>query len=420
MKKRKYIWILSSFLAFHIVGCTTENINSEGIPTPTIEISTEKFTTTPIVENKENIKTPTATILPSPTDMPMPTIVEFSAKDFNSFNRILSMEYDFQVFGQSLFCVDGQTGVTYFVNQGKDYYLYQIKDDKVELVLSMPVKELYTYQGLLYFMIEDYDIYELKEMHNGDIYCYNPETKMVELIYATGIIEGSKQHRLTVEESGIYFSYEKEKEGGIFIHYSKLPFGETEPVQDEKFITMKGWKDYLLSFNPNLILESRTEREDGTREIIELPASRIRFCVVGDMLYSSERTYISCINLETGEKTGYDFLEILKEVQGKNAIENAGFRIIESFVITQEAIWLTTGSYLYSMNLQSGEVTYAYIVDKNNRPFTITMLYTNGKEVYGIDYLAKQDKKVVHILTDEIEENNNFNRPIIKVEELTE
>ena len=271
MKKRKYIWILSSFLAFYILGCTTENINSEGIPTPTIEISTEKFTTTPIVENKENIKTPTATILPSPTDMPMPTIVEFSAKDFNSFNRILSMEYDFQVFGQSLFCVDGQTGVTYFVNQGKDYYLYHLKDGEVKLVVDMPVKELYPYDGSVYFMIEDYGKYELKGIHNGDIYCYTPADGSIQLIYEIGVPE-SKIHKLVINEEGIYFSYEVTEGTRELSYHYHLPTGETTPVIDTKIMTWKGWNDYFFSYANGFVLSSRTKQSDGTREKISLSA----------------------------------------------------------------------------------------------------------------------------------------------------
>ena len=70
----------------------------------------------------------------------------------------------------------------------------------------MSVKEIYTYQGSVYFMVNNYDMYELGELHNGDIYCYTPADGTVQLVYEAGAVENSLDHRLTVNEKGIYFS----------------------------------------------------------------------------------------------------------------------------------------------------------------------------------------------------------------------
>ena len=104
---------MSSFLAFYILGCTTENINSEQIPTPTIEISTEKSTPTPMIEH--NSKEQNITSTPKPTTSAIFSLgkpeVTIKTKGFyevleekdsslqenyakyNSFNRRLSQMY---------------------------------------------------------------------------------------------------------------------------------------------------------------------------------------------------------------------------------------------------------------------------------------------------------------------------------------
>ena len=124
---------------------------------------------------------------------------------YNSFHRMASRMVDVET---SLFCIDSDTGVVYFANKGKDSYLYRMKEGEVELAVAIPVKEIYTYGESVYFMIENYGKYDLKDMHNGDIYSYTPKTGIVQLIYPAGNIEGATGHKLMVDSSGIYFSYE--------------------------------------------------------------------------------------------------------------------------------------------------------------------------------------------------------------------
>ena len=94
-------------------------------------------------------------------------------------------EEGFSGTGTSLFCIDEKTGVIYFVNQGKDCFLYRMKEGEVTLAVAMPVKDIYPYDGSIYFMIDDYDKYELQGIHNGDIYCYTPASGTVELVNST-------------------------------------------------------------------------------------------------------------------------------------------------------------------------------------------------------------------------------------------
>lgn len=202
------------------------------------------------------------------------------------------------------------------LNEGKDGYLYRMKEGKVELAVAMPVKEIYTYGDSIYFMIEDYGKYELKDMHNGDIYCYTPNTGKVQLIYPAGEIEGATEHKLMVNSDGIYFSYRIYKNSSSSKKYSYyLAFGETEPVIDMQSMTIMGWGNYCLSFSyisnsPKFALVSRTDYLDDIKEV---SAGTLRYCVVDDYLYSIETgsTILACLNLKTGEKTENEIFKFL-------------------------------------------------------------------------------------------------------------
>ena len=217
---------------------------------------------------------------------------------YNQFHRMLSNEIGAR---ESLFCIDGATGISYFVNQGKDYYLYQLKDGKADLVVAMPVKEVFAYGGFVYFMIESYDIYELTDIREGDIYCYNPSNGSVQLVHEAGLIENAQNHKLKVDENGIYFSYSiEEEETSEMKYYYHLPF------DDEKYMTEEGWGNYRFSYMPELVLISRTE---GEKDVRNLSMNPFRYCVVDDNLYSVElgSAVLSCLNLKTEEKVEYDF-----------------------------------------------------------------------------------------------------------------
>lgn len=414
MRKQKKLYLWLGVLLLGCMGCSIESNQESTTPTitstpiPTIK---KEPTTSAMFQRGEEMITPQ----PSPSlkkqERKTEGLCEALEKTenvlvgYNSLNRMLStMDMNRLFFGESYFCVDESRGVSYFVNQGKDYYLYRIKEGEVALAVAMPVKELCVYQDSIYFMIHDYEKYELQEMKSGDIYCYTPASGTVELVYAAGNIENSVQHRLEVEESGIYFSYRLGTEAKIYSYY--LPFGGTEPVKDTKAMVTKGWKDYIFwQDNFNLGLASRIVK-DGTRERLELPPmDTINFCVVGDFLYSANHTSISCFNLETKEEFVYDFSKVI-EKQEENLIKD-GFQVIQSFTLTKDAIWLTTGGYVYCMDLKSGEIHSGSIMGVEKEKYcNITILYTDGKEVYGLDtpkVASKEGASVVRLLTEQMD-----------------
>ena len=434
MKKQKYVWLGISIILFGMTGCAAKESQTALTPTPTEKIREVVFEKS---EDKKSEEVVTSKEVITKTDGLCERLEETKNKRaiYNSFNRMSDEENGRPGTGTSLFCIDEKTGVIYFVNQGKDCFLYRMKEGEVALAVAMPVKDIYPYEGSIYFMMDDYDKYELQGIHNGDIYCYTPATGAVELVYATDVIDGLLYYNMYVEESGIYFRYVKENgtkiEDGEEYQQLKslnyyLPFGEKEPVEDTKEMVQKGWGDYFFNYSTEWKWEllHRTPNEDGIRETLEIPEMRGAFCTVGDVLYFKEKGTVFAISLKTGERTEYDFLEEIKKVIGEEIFEQSIEGAINTFVMTEDALWiLVLGGDLCRMDLQTGQTSVGHIQYKDSS-YLIMDLYTDGTELYGFgvpmtDWDGSNEKgNVVRLIPDRIDEFGSY-PGIIDVESLT-
>lgn len=394
MKKRNYNCIGMSILLLGLIGC--------GITMDKEAESTLSIINSSTSSREEQEKTGNFVEILQQVNASKQT-------RYNQFHRMLTNELGART---SLFCIDGATGISYFVNQGKDYYLYQLKDGKADLVVAMPAKEVFAYGGFVYFMIDRYGIYELTDIREGDIYCYNPSNGMVQLVHEAGLIENAQNHKLKVDENGIYFSYSiEEKETSEMKYYYHLPF------DDEKYMTEEGWGNYRFSYMPELVLISRTE---GEKDVRNLSMNPFRYCVVEDNLYSVElgSAVLSCLNLQTEEKVEYDFSEVVGQVH--EGILDEKTVILQSFLVMDEEIWAAGINELYYMDIERGVATYYKLVTEEGKQCRIESLYTDGKQLYGL--VQKEENVasvVVRIVTNEIEENEE-GILYMKVEEVTE
>lgn len=318
----------------------------------------------------------------------------------NAMNRKLTRD---NKSGASLFCLDEETKAIYFVNQNKDDYLYRRKDGVVELVVEMPVKEVYPFGDYVYFMLESYGKYDIGEKHSGDIYRYHSKTGKVELVYEAGAIEDSKNHKMTVNEDGIHFNYSKQisKEDGmtlIRVYSYTLPFGETKPVKDTKKLGKAGWGNYYFSYEfltedhttqADLMLVSKTK---GTEDIIPVTRDAFEYCVVGDDLYTialgSSTLYIS--NLESKTTRKHDFRASMVNAniylnEEKKEAFGVGVEEIRHFTTTENGaiIWITDGEYLYKLDTRIGNaIPLGFATVDGLRK--IENLYTDGQYVYAL------------------------------------
>lgn len=359
---------------------------------------------------------------------------------YNVLNRMLSQDGDKNQ--QSLFCIDSDTGVVYFVNQNKDWFIYRLKDGRAELAVALPAKELYCNNGILYFMIEDYEKYIIHGAKNGDIYAYTPVKGVVELVYAAGnLAEGTGiRSKLTVNENGIYFVAGGERKPVTYngkevtIVEEKewyLPFGEAEPEEDKNQTTQAGWKEFYPAFTKNeageleLTLSARTGLvKDDIRLNLHNLSPRY-YCVSGDMLYCCYTKEILLLNLETKEQLLFDcrsslrqpteeeaekLKEDLKDVDDEGEFLASKLRgeIIESFTGTNNYIWASTDEdALLRIDKTSGEIKKA-LLEK-----AIVTLYTDGENVYGLD----KDGYVARIVTEPLDSEEEI--AALKVEYLT-
>lgn len=355
---------------------------------------------------------------------------------YNSLNRVLVN--DIATSQNSLFCVDESTGVVYFVNQGMDNYLYRMRQGEVALAVELPVKEIYTYGGKVYFMIESYDMYELENMSDGDIYCYAPADGTVTLLYPAGKNGEVTDHRLTVNETGIYFQYSTYGEPEIVdgekvipydTYYYKLPFDTLEPEVDNYKTTMAGWKEYYLG-NARLegaekVTKALLNRITGSEDVIPLSYGvGGSICVVEDTVYCRERTAISSKNLITGEEERFDCWEQIKagfigytpeEIQKIESGEDKRL-LLQYFTITDAGkyIWTTDTRYLYRIDVETKEVISFAAPGYSN---SFANLYTDGIQLYGC--YGSAGKGVARILTDGPEQND-FGQTMVKIEYLVQ
>lgn len=81
-----------------------------------------------------------------------------------------------------LVCKDSVYDVTYYVNYGRDYYIYAMREGVSELAVKIPGRELFCRNGELYFIADTYGLYEFEAFAEGNILKYNPVDGCVETV----------------------------------------------------------------------------------------------------------------------------------------------------------------------------------------------------------------------------------------------
>ncbi|MBP3595674.1 MAG: hypothetical protein J6J44_14225 [Lachnospiraceae bacterium] len=71
-------------------------------------------------------------------------------------------------------CKDPVYGITYYVNYGRDNYIYAYRNETSELVVEIPARDLYCKEGELYFIAETDGQHQFSGFAQGNILKYNP------------------------------------------------------------------------------------------------------------------------------------------------------------------------------------------------------------------------------------------------------
>ncbi len=413
MRKKQIIMITCITLSFFLFGCGTEATEHPEptkavTPQPTV-VGSDLFS--PVedkVVNEENV---------GGSQMDVEKTEETDLEKYNSFNS--KME---GACSPSLFCVDGTTGITYFVNQYQDWYIYAVKNNEVTLAVELPAQELAVWNGKLYFVIYDYDLYELEGIKSGDIYAYTPETGAVEPVYAAGEKTDPNyayNTELAVNEEGVFFhrtigmevmEYNGKKYNVLQTEDLCLPHGAAETVEDILCMTTPGWGEYRFSGGTyqELVLREDGRKSDAKRKETGIKTSKS--VVMGDELFYTLGEEFGILNLVTGEKhtipVGDYIAETLRLIESDR--ENTSY-VIQDFTVTEDDIWcMVSNKFLVKINRQTEEKTCFTV--EGERQF-INKLYTNGTQIFGayVEHSAGNTTgEMVKILIDEETEKHEF------------
>ncbi len=428
MKKGiRYVLFLSIFIMIGLAGCNSEiSGNRTGVtPEPT---KGNFFADEEKTGNDEEESRPLITI---PETVLQEALEKKDASEEARYNAINRMDLPFHNDSESLFCIDGESGAVYFVNQNQDYYIYRLKDGEAELAVALPARELYMQDGVLYFVLETHDVYRFPEgMYNGDIYSYSPEAGTIDLVYAAGknltarsYLDRKAFMTLTVTEDGIYFIGEYEEMPYYFEEWNKwvyvfsttdyfLAFGEEEPIIDTKRGTRGGWRDYYLyhdyetADNLRLVLQSRND--DSLIVLCEGEEIFDSCGIMDDMLYALRGENIIQIDLLTMESTTHDFKKFKTAFEIKYAWANGYIDVFSAQVrywtMTMESIIIADGGdRIYVMNRESGEIECYFLQEMNHEGYHIERLYTDGEHIYILT-----EKGVSRVLTESARKNESY------------
>lgn len=319
---------------------------------------------------------------------------------------------------KSLFCIDQDAGVCYFVNQNQDWYIYRLKDGRAELAVAIPAKELCLWNGVLYFMADSRDTYELQEIEDGDIFAYRPEDGSVTEVYAAGTILGKGIDRMTVNEKGIYFSIQllevMEFNGTAFQALSEkfyhLPFDSKELIEDSYQNVNSGWGDFRLVFIRDTatkdicpVLLKRADNSIQSKNDLNVGQSSMG-CIMGDVYYGIVDYSVVTKNLLTDKVVKIDFREALEKTGSVLETEVNGEILVvpvNDFTMEEEYIWVVVGrTRLVRVNLQNQKVDCFKL---NARGYELDALYTDGENLYAMYAEGRTvEPYLVRVLTDTV------------------
>ena len=427
MRWKKWMGLFVTGLYIGLAGCSTMQENQASTPTPPAQQDISGLFEE--VEQKEiDIDTAEGDAITGHKEV-LEKIDTEKFEKYKSANRLKSniIEEDLE----SLFCIDPETGVAYFVNQNRDWFIYRIKENSVEVVVELPARELCSWDGVLYFIVDDYGEYELAGVKKGEVYSYTPATGEIKLVYYGKKLESARDSHMAVNENGINFVcnvlekivVDDKTMTAVKKEYNCLPFGSSELIEDSEKAAENGWGDYY--FNLPGTLKHRT---DKAAEAISLEGSVNASFLVGDECYAmntwEEVIYVK--NLASGELKSYDCGVVLSRydavVQAKEMEFEGRIERLRALTVTEDYIWaIAYSTWLVRIEPESGEMECYRLMD--DADYTVDKLYTDGQGIYALLSMGGLDAAgfIVQIHTDEIvARDESYNDiPVLKVEYLT-
>ncbi len=269
-----------------------------------------------------------------------------------------------------LVCKDPVYDITYYVNYGRDYFIYALRDGMSELVLEIPASELYCKDGELYFMVEAYGLYEFSGIAQGNILKYNPVDGTVKMIIEEQVFD------MVVYPDGICYEtleliemYESGPAYYIYRFYFSFAEQETEEFDNSECL-LERWREYSLVWEEEGGVYLANREGEKVRSLVNLEKLPYCYWIKDECMYYVKSDLLMRYHFETGEET------VLAEL----GIDTF---IVDDFIIQNDVVYFGN---LLRVSLKDGAQYYAWIKDRSMGPgYDLNTFYSDGENLYCIN-----------------------------------
>lgn len=286
-----------------------------------------------------------------------------------------------------LVCKDPVYDITYYVNYGRDYFIYAKRGEESECAVEIPARDLYCREGVLYFRAEDYDTYAFDSFADGAILTYDPTDGSVEALINEPTFE------MMVYPDGILYAVNEEhiNEDGTSSGTRHLFFYSFEDKESEELPpplrTVSRWKEYQLVADISegeektvvgYCFETPQGESDG-RSVgwTKLPAL---FCTTEDGIYyyDTKKDILMHYDVET------DTTETVTELAFSSTFPSG-------FLHTEDAVYFSNG-----LRYSFADEKQHLVKIQEKESAHIANFYTDGEELFvladGMLWLYEEEK----------------------------
>lgn len=308
----------------------------------------------------------------------------------------------------SLVSTDPVYGITYYVNYGRDYAIYAIKDGKNQKVVDMPASDLYCRDGVLYFLLKSYGIYPIEKDIENTVFEYDPEEgKVCQIcsqqgdyiqVYPDGVVINKTDMIPQNENQTIYkqvvsswfYDFVSELTSPLDIHASNLDGRKgaflnsnryngyflytlsdklSEEAKKVRDLRAQGYQGDVYESSETLLLDIHNNLKGTLLNRLSLPM----FCRIrGNLLYyvgwkEENNTRVSCLmsySLENGETQVITKLPIFAD---------------GSFTLVGDVCYLA--DYGFRISLKNQRADYLMIQELQEVGL-VKAFYTDGERIF--------------------------------------
>ncbi|MBO5178442.1 MAG: hypothetical protein J6K04_00285 [Lachnospiraceae bacterium] len=176
-------------------------------------------------------------------------------------------------------CKDPVYDITYYVNFGRDNFIYVYRKEASVLAVAIPARDLYCKEGELYFIAETDGQYQLSGFAQGNILKYNPVDGSV------AVVVDCNADKMIVYPDGICYMEirETEKTGGVISRTEEHLFFSFTTGESSAFPkgvdSLRRWNGYWLQREEEVEILSESDPSLQTPEKQELLAKGYTFGV---------------------------------------------------------------------------------------------------------------------------------------------